>query len=166
MPTFTLHDAMDKSATCYSIGRIISENFAESNATLITLRYPSSEVISPEIASQIFAAWSYRVRRYIGQPFRHIRITDLSQHSAAGVVFYVIADLPIDICRRVCSGWFVGDVSFSVLDEEGLDKIARVIVYHPYVPGARIWGYSGGERSGKRKPSARAAFSERMDLRD
>lgn len=152
MLTFTLRDTLDMREICHSIGRVIAENFTEKNATLITLRYSSSDVISPKLARRIFTTWAYRVRRYVGKPFQFIRITDFNTHSTYAVDFYVIVDLPIDVCCKVCSEWFTGDVSISALNDESLDKIAQVVVYHPYIPGTRIWAYSSGKKGNKPKP--------------
>ena len=151
MLTFTLRDTLDMRAICHSIGRVIYENFTEKDATLITLRYSSSDVMSPKLARRIFNTWAYRVRRHVGKPFQFVRVTDLNTHSIHAVDFYVIVDLPIDVCREVCSEWFAGDVSISALNEEGLDKIAQVVMYHPYIPGTRIWAYSSGEKRNKKK---------------
>lgn len=147
-----LRDTLHRRAICHSIGRIVSEEFA--NASLITLHCSSTVVMPPDLAKRVFKTWAYKIQRDLGMPFRYIRITDCGPHPIPEVVFYLVADLPLNTCRMACGEWCMGEASASPLDETGVDKIARAVVYQTGIPNARIWSYS----SGKQKLRSRAVL--------
>lgn len=147
-----LRDTWHRRAICHSIGRIISEGFL--NATLVTLHCSSTVVMPSGLAKRIFKTWAYKIQRRLGSPFRYIRITDYGPHPIPEVIFYLVADLPLDICHTACGEWYMGKASVSPLDEDGVDKIARAVVYQSDMPNAQIWSYC----SGKRRPRARAVL--------
>ena len=146
-----LRDTLHRRAICHSIGRVVSENFV--NATLITLHCSSAVVMPPDLAKRAFKTWTYKTQRHLGTPFKYVRVTDYGPHPIPEVVFHIIADLPLDVCRTACGEWYMGETSVSPLDETGIDLIARAVVYSDR-PDAHIWSYC----SGRRKPRSCVAL--------
>ena len=149
-----LRDTFHRRAICHSIGRIIAEDFTV--ATLIALRCASAATMPPDLAKRLFSSWTYRARRIAGGAFPFIRVTDCGTRPDTGIVFYVIADLPLDICRAACGEWCAGEASACPLDEEGVDKIARAVVCQPDMPNAKIWGYNGSRGRPAQRPLEQA----------
>lgn len=55
-----LRDTLHRRAICHSIGRIVSEEFA--NASLITLHCSSTVVMPPDLAKRVFKTWAYKIQ--------------------------------------------------------------------------------------------------------
>lgn len=142
-----LRDTLHRRSICHSIGRIVSEDFT--SAALITLHCSSTVVMPPDLAKRVFKSWAYKIQRGLGTPFRHIRVTDYGPHPIPEIIFYVVADLPLNFCRAACSEWCMGDASVSPLDENGIDKIARAVMYQTDRPNTHIWSYCSGKRKSR-----------------
>ena len=112
--------------------------------TLITLHCSSAVGIPQVLAKKIFRSWTYQVQRVTRRPLKFIKIIDYGPHPIPGIVFFVIADLPEELCREVCGAWYMGKAEAAPLDSSGFNKIADSIMRQDSnTAGAnsRLWSY-------------------------
>lgn len=149
-----LRDTFYRRAACHSIGRIVAKDFT--TATLITLRCTPAAAMPSDFAKRLFSSWTYRARRIAGSAFPFIRVTDFGQLPIPEIVFYVIADLPVSVCRAACNEWHMGDASACLLSEDGVDRIVRAVVNQSNVRHNRIWSYCGSRGRPAQRPLEQA----------
>ena len=137
-----LQETMYKSTICQRVAKIISEDFT--SAMLITLHCSSSVVMPPDLAKRLYRAWKDTAQRIAGGPFNCIRIVDYGPHPIPEIVFFVVADLPPDICMEAGAAWYMGTASVDPLDEKGLDRIAKAVIQQTSPAKAQIWSYCKG----------------------
>ena len=113
-------------SVCKRLERILANDFAA--PTLITLQCSSAVGIPQALAMKIFRSWKGQVQRVIGRPFKFIKIIDYGPHPIPEIVFYVITDLPEELCREVCGAWYMGKAVAAPLDSSGFNKIADSIM--------------------------------------
>lgn len=134
-----LRETMYKSTICQRVAKIISEDFT--SAMLITLHCSSSVVMPPDLAKRLYRAWKDIAQRIAGGPFNCIRIVDYGPHSTPEIVFFVVADLSLDVCMEARAAWYMGAASVDPLDDKGLDRIAEAVIQQTSPTKARIWSY-------------------------
>ena len=137
-----LRETMYRSAICQRVAKIISEDFT--SAMLITLHCASSAAMPPDLAKRLYRAWKDTAQRIAGGPFNCIRIVDYGPHPIPEIVFFVVADLPPDICMEAGAAWYMGTASVDPLDEKGLDRIAKAVIQQTSPTKAQIWSYCKG----------------------
>ena len=77
---------------------------------------------------KIFRSWKGQVQRVVGRPFKFIKIIDYGPHPIPEIVFYVIADLPEEVCQEICGAWYMGKAAATPLDSSGFNKVADSIM--------------------------------------
>lgn len=129
-------------AVCKRLERILANEFT--TPTLITLQCSSAVRVPQALAKKIFSNWKYQAQRVTSRPFKYIKIIDYGSFPLPGIVFYVIADLPVDLSQKICDAWYMGRATAALLDASGFDKVADSIMrqdlndmgVHP-----RMWSY-------------------------
>lgn len=142
-------------SVCKRLERILANDFT--TPTLITLHCSSAVGISQVLAKKIFRCWKHQVQRVVGRSFKFIKIIDYGPHPIPEIVFYVIADLPKDLCREVCGAWYMGKAIAAPLDSSGFDKIADSIMRQDSSAtgeSSHLWSYCAKSlRSGSTLPA-------------
>ena len=129
-------------SVCKRLERILANDFT--TQTLITLQCSSAAGVPQALAKKILRTWTDQVRRVAGRPFKFIKIIDYGPHPIPGIVFYVITDLPEELCREVCGAWYMGKAVAAPLDSSGFNKIVDSIMRQDSnTAGAnsRLWSY-------------------------
>ena len=115
-----------RKSVCKRMERILANDFAA--PTLITLHCSSAVGIPQALAMKIFRSWKGQVQRVVGRPFKFIKIIDYGPHPIPEIVFYVIADLPEEVCQEICGAWYMGKAAATPLDSSGFNKVADSIM--------------------------------------
>ena len=113
-------------AVCKRLEGILANDFA--SPSLITLHCSSAVGIPQALAMKIFRSWKGQVQRVVGRPFKFIKIIDYGPHPIPEIVFYVIADLPEEVCQEICGAWYMGKAVVTPLDSSGFNKVADSIM--------------------------------------
>ena len=131
-----------RKSVCKRLERILENDFT--TTTLITLQWFSATGVPRTLAKKIFRIWVDQVRRVAKRPFKFIKIIDYGPHPIPGIVFYVITDLPEELCQEVCGAWYMGKGVAAPLDDSGFNKVADSIMRQDSnTTGAnsRLWSY-------------------------
>ncbi len=131
-----------RKSVCKRLERITADEFT--TPTLITLHCSSAVGMSHPLAKKVFSSWKYQARRIAGRPFKFIKIFDCGPHPIPGIVFYVIADLPENICRETCGAWYMGKATVERMSPSVFNKIADSIMRQDSKPDGvhpRQWSY-------------------------
>lgn len=107
----------------------ISNNFG--SAQLLTFHYALGVNTSRRYLTAQFENLMHFARSVSGGAFRYVQITEYCP-ATSQVVFLLIVDLPLDICREITSRWFMGKATVKRQTSEELAALAGSFIRGPW----------------------------------